>query len=239
MGDGTSLLFGLNGSGSCRSAGQRSAFGRCSSRGWPRSRPVRTAGSSAPRCTPARPSRSRTCPTAHRWWCAPPTPGRRPGEGAPRRGRMRPHPNHQLHRQLDGEHRGRRGHRRRAASGGAVEVSASLALRQPEPVGQGPSRVRDRGTGGDQVSGGVDPDGEFVRPSPAAANHDINILSDMSHTVGDTRWSLQPSVTQRHLEAEVAHCVGGVIAEPCGLPRSRATRVPSGCRSGATSDRRT
>ena len=34
----------------------------------------------------------------------------------------------------------------------------------------------------------------------------------MSQTSGDTRQTLQPAVTQRHLEAEVAHCVGGVIS---------------------------
>ena len=38
----------------------------------------------------------------------------------------------------------------------------------------------------------------------------------MSHVVGDalprTTRLLQPPVTQRHLEAEVAHCVGGVLS---------------------------
>jgi RNA-directed DNA polymerase len=34
----------------------------------------------------------------------------------------------------------------------------------------------------------------------------------MSLTTGDTRQTLQPAVTQRHLKAEVAHCVGGVIS---------------------------
>ena len=34
----------------------------------------------------------------------------------------------------------------------------------------------------------------------------------MSLAVRDTRQTLQPSVTQRHLEAEVAHCVGGVLS---------------------------
>jgi retron-type reverse transcriptase len=34
----------------------------------------------------------------------------------------------------------------------------------------------------------------------------------MSQTSGDTRQTLQPAVTQRHLEAEVAHCVGGVLS---------------------------
>ena len=34
----------------------------------------------------------------------------------------------------------------------------------------------------------------------------------MSHTTRDTRQALQPPVTQRHLEAEIATCVGGVIS---------------------------
>jgi RNA-directed DNA polymerase len=34
----------------------------------------------------------------------------------------------------------------------------------------------------------------------------------MSLAAGDTRQPLQPPVTQRHLETEVAHCVGGVLS---------------------------
>jgi retron-type reverse transcriptase len=34
----------------------------------------------------------------------------------------------------------------------------------------------------------------------------------MSPIASDTRQTLQPAVTQRHLEAEVAHCVGGVVS---------------------------
>ena len=34
----------------------------------------------------------------------------------------------------------------------------------------------------------------------------------MSATARDTRQTLEPPVAQRHLEAEVAHCVGGVLS---------------------------
>ncbi|MBC2586874.1 reverse transcriptase domain-containing protein [Rhodococcus aetherivorans] len=34
----------------------------------------------------------------------------------------------------------------------------------------------------------------------------------MSHILRDTPWTFQPSVVQRDIEAEVAHCVGGVIS---------------------------
>ena len=35
----------------------------------------------------------------------------------------------------------------------------------------------------------------------------------------------------------IAHCVGGVIADPCGVPRSRCRKVPSGSASGADNHR--
>ncbi|MGO9182527.1 reverse transcriptase domain-containing protein, partial [Mycobacterium sp.] len=34
----------------------------------------------------------------------------------------------------------------------------------------------------------------------------------MSHRSTDTPWQLNPPIAQRHLEAEVANCVGGVIS---------------------------
>jgi len=34
----------------------------------------------------------------------------------------------------------------------------------------------------------------------------------MSQVAGDTPWPFQPAITQRDLEAEVIHCVGGVAS---------------------------
>jgi hypothetical protein len=58
--------------------GHRSGSGRCPSRARVRNRPARTAGCSAPGCTPGGPNGSPTCPTAHRWKC----PGTSAGSAA-------------------------------------------------------------------------------------------------------------------------------------------------------------
>src|SRR3954467_2363665 len=55
----------------------------------------------------------------------------------------------------------------------------------------------------------------------------------MSHILRDTPRPFQPAITQRDIETEVAHCIGGVTAEPWGVPRSRCCKVPSGSCSGA------
>jgi hypothetical protein len=47
-------------------------------------------------------------------------------------------------------------------------------------------------------------------------NHVINVLLNMSHRLTDTPRPLNPPIAQRHLEAEVAHCVGGVSTPPWG-----------------------
>lgn len=125
---------------------------------------------------------------------------------------MRPHLRRQPYRQLDGEHPGRLRHRNRPTSGSAVDVPAGLPLRQPEPAGQLTGRISHQGTIGQQVSGRVDPRSVLIATSPTTTNHDINILPNMSHASRDTRQTFQPPVTERYLEAEVAHCVGGVLS---------------------------
>ena len=134
------------------------------------------------------------------------------GDGPPRSGGVRPHPRHQLYWQLDGEHRGRLRHLHRPSGGSALDIPARLALREPEPAGQLTGRIRHPSAGGHQLSCRVDPRGVLVGTSPTTTSHAIKILPNMSHTPRDTRQTLQPAVTQRHLEAEVAHCVGGVVS---------------------------
>src|SRR5664280_2389329 len=68
--------------------------------------------------------------------------------------------------------------------------------------------------------GGVDPLGELLatsaRPARGATTtaHVTNVLRDMSRAPCDTPRSLHSAVAQRHLETEVANCVGGVRAPP-------------------------
>jgi len=44
----------------------------------------------------------------------------------------------------------------------------------------------------------------------------MNILPNLSPIVCGAPGLLQPAVTQRHIEAEVAKCVGGVMTLMCG-----------------------
>jgi RNA-directed DNA polymerase len=125
---------------------------------------------------------------------------------------VRAYPRHQRHRQLDREHRGRLRHPDRPVSGRPIHIPAGLPLRQPEPTRQLTSGVSHPNTGGQQLSGRVDPRGVLLATRPTTTSHDINILPAMSQTIRDTRQTLQPAVTQRHLKTEVALCVGGVIS---------------------------
>jgi hypothetical protein len=59
----------------------------------------------------------------------------------------------------------------------------------------------------------------------------------MSFIAGDTPRPFQPAVAQRDIKAEVIYCVGGVIEDPCGVPRSRSASVPPGICTGAASHR--
>ena len=50
----------------------------------------------------------------------------------------------------------------------------------------------------------------MLHATRTTASHDINVLPDMSTTATGTPWPFQPPVTQGDVEAEIAHCVGGV-----------------------------
>lgn len=100
---------------------------------------------------------------------------------------------------------------------GALHVAVRLTRRAAEPLGQRPRRVRSRHARLEQVRGGVDPLGNLIAASPATTNmhsasHVTSVLLDMSRTIRNTPWQLHPAVAQRHLETEVANCVGGAIS---------------------------
>src|SRR5262249_15942083 len=66
-----------------------------------------------------------------------------------------------------------------------------------------------------QVRGGVDPLGEHVTTSATSrptTRHVTNILLDMSLRPTDTPRQFDTPIAQRHLKAEVANCVGGVLS---------------------------
>ena len=52
----------------------------------------------------------------------------------------------------------------------------------------------------------------MLHATRTTASHDINVLPDMSTTATGTPWPFQPPVTQGDVEAEVIHCVGGVVS---------------------------
>ena len=135
----------------------------------------------------------------------------------PRRGGMRTDPRDERHRQLDGEHRGRGGHRNMSGPAGALHVAVRLPGRTAEPAGQLSRGLGCRHTRLQQVRGGVDPLGEHVTTSASATGrptnrHVTNILLDMSHRRTDTPRQFDTPIAQRHLKAEVANCVGGVTS---------------------------
>ena len=139
------------------------------------------------------------------------------GQRPPRRGGMRTDPRDERHRQLDGEHRGRGGHRDMPGPTGALHVAVRLPGRTAEPAGQLSRGVGCRHTRVQQVRGGVDPLGQHVTTSASATGrptkrHVTNILLDMSHRLTDTPRQFDTPIAQRHLKTEVANCVGGVIS---------------------------
>ena len=87
------------------------------------------------------------------------------GQRPPRRGGMRTDPRDERHRQLDGEHRGRGGHRNMSGPAGALHVAVRLPGRTAEPAGQLSRGVGCRHPRVQQVRGGVDPLGEHVTTS--------------------------------------------------------------------------
>ena len=155
------------------------------------------------------------------------------GQRPPRRGGMRTDPRDERHRQLDGEHRGRGGHRNMSGPAGALHVAVRLPGRTAEPAGQLSRGVGCRHPRVQQVRGGVDPLGEHVTTSASATGrptnrHVTNILLDMSHRRTDTPRQFDTPIAQRHLKAEVANCVGGVSGPPCGVPDTSRRTDPSG-----------
>src|SRR5665648_1066421 len=118
--------------------------------------------------------------------------------------------------------RGGGGSAGRARAGGeefAERVNAAADLVSAGvPVAQPPRGLGHRNPRRHQISGGVDPLGELLatsaRPARGATTtaHVTNVLRDMSRAPCDTPRSLHSAVAQRHLETEVANCVGGVIS---------------------------
>jgi len=149
------------------------------------------------------------------------------GDGPPGRGGVGSHPPRQRHRHLDGEHHRRRRRRRRTCDRGTLDIPAGLTRRAPEAVGQRTSRCSCRGPGLHQLDRRVDPRRVLLATNPTTTSHATNILPDMSLLSCDTRQPLQPAIAQRHLEAEVAHCVGGVICDTRGNLRHPRVATPT------------
>ena len=153
------------------------------------------------------------------------------GQRPPRRGGMRTDPRDERHRQLDGEHRGRGGHRNMSGPAGALHVAVRLPGRTAEPAGQLSRGVGCRHPRVQQVRGGVDPLGEHVTTSASATGrptkrHVTNILLDMSRRRTGTPRQFDTPIAQRHLKAEVANCVGGVLSPLlCNVYLHRLDRV--------------
>ena len=134
---------------------------------------------------------------------------------APRRDGVRPDPRDERHRQLDGEHRGRGGHRNMSGPAGALHVAVRLPRRTTEPLRQLPRGIRRPHTRVQQVRSSVDPLREHVTtsaPTAGRTRHVINVLLDMSNPPADAPRPFDTPIAQRCLEAEVANCVGGVIS---------------------------
>ena len=153
------------------------------------------------------------------------------GQRPPRRGGIRPDPRDERHRQLDSEHRGRGGHRNMSGPAGALHVAVRLSGRTAEPAGQLPRGIGCRYPRVQQVRGGVDPLGEHVTTSAGATvrptkRHVTNILLNMSHCPNATPRQFDTPIAQRHLKAEVANCVGGVLSPLlCNVYLHRLDRV--------------
>jgi hypothetical protein len=116
-------------------------------------------------------------------------------------------------RQLDGEHRSRRGNLDMTGQAGALHIAVRLARRAAEPVGQQSRSLNRWHSVPEQISGGVDPLGELITTNTAGrptTRHVTKILLDMSSTVRDAPQPFPTVIAQRHLKTEVANCVGGV-----------------------------
>ena len=162
------------------------------------------------------------------------------GQRAVRGSGVRTGPRDERHRQLDGKHPTRCRHRDMPVVAGARHIAVRLPWGAAEPLGQRPRSIRRRDTVIAQIGGSVDSLSELMATSMASRathRHVTNVLLDMSGSLSNTPGPLNSPIAQRSVEAEVAHCVEGVIADPCGVPRSRSCTVPSGSTSGALSHR--
>ena len=149
---------------------------------------------------------------------------------------MLPDRGRQPGRHLDREHHRDLRDRDPARRRRLIHIPAGLPRRAAEPAGQQPGRLGRRHAPLSQLRSRVDPL-RMLAAASTITRHAITILPDMSLTAGDTPRPFQPPVAQRDIKAEVIHCVGGVIGDPCGVPFSLATSVPSGICMGALSHR--
>src|SRR6266516_3781920 len=122
---------------------------------------------------------------------------------------MLAHPPRQRARQLDGEHHVRLGYLDPPSSHGLLHIPSCLTDRHAVPASHRASGGDDGHAHPDQLGGGIDPPG-VLDAIDTTTNHAVNLLPVMTLLTLSARKKFQPPVTQRHLEAEVAHCVGGV-----------------------------
>jgi hypothetical protein len=88
----------------------------------------------------------------------------------------------------------------------------SLTHRHPVPARQG-ARGFGRGhTRPGQIGGSVDPPGVLGAVDTITTNHVTNLLPIVTPLTRGAWKLFQSPVAERHLEAEVTHCVGGVIS---------------------------
>jgi hypothetical protein len=114
--------------------------------------------------------------------------------------------------QLDGEHDARLGNFNTPSGHGLLHIPARLADRHATPLGHRVSGGENGNPGIKEISGGVDPPGELGAIDTIATNHVTNLLPIMALFTHDPTRLFQPTVLQRHLELEVANCVGGVLS---------------------------
>jgi hypothetical protein len=161
-------------------------------------------------------------------------------DGAARRPGVVPDRGGQPAGQPDGEHGALLRDRDPARRSGLADVAARLPLRAAQPPGQHPGRLSRRDPGFQQPGSLVDMLSVLRGIRAAIPRHDMKILQIMSKGRQKTAArpaipltspappaspaarrspaTLHPPVTQRGLEAEIAHCVGGVITPPWGVP---------------------
>ena len=125
--------------------------------------------------------------------------------------RMGTHAISQPCRQFDGEHHRGLRHLHPPAARRPIDIPARLPGRHREPARQHTRRLGGRDPRGSQISGSVDAL-SVQRCWRPAARHDTTVLPYLSPVVSGAPGLFQPSVTQRHIKAEVANFVGGVAS---------------------------